>query len=36
MSASRWIWMGGLRGYLLLASGPVLIRIVELFLRKGG
>lgn len=36
MSASRRIWMGGLRGYLLLASGPVLIRIVELVLRKGG
>ena len=36
MSASRRIWMGVLRVYLLLATGLVLIRTVELVFRKGG
>ena len=36
MSASRRIWIGVLRGYLLLATVLVLIRTVELVFRKGG
>jgi len=35
MSASRRIWMGVLRGYLLIATGLVLFRIVTLALGRG-
>ena len=35
MSASRRIWMGVLRGYLLVATGLVLFRIVTLALSRG-
>jgi len=36
MTASRRIWMGILRGYLLIATGLVLFRIVSLALSGGG